>query len=224
VTPRYIETGVGLETTPSTIFVLIGFLDEYSGRLIAEHDDRVEQFYESEKEGAEIFKVFLNKLVVERALTTNIETEISGGGHITYRSRELTELINSYYTHGPSHISYLLEDQETGELRTARTAEVSKAIIAAGTKEEKLSFLIGAYLRYGLRDENSHLFRFTNAEHKVHLVEDLLRDRGATDIRFTHENPGYIPHVFTLHFKPNTEIAVWLAQAETIRASILFGT
>jgi|GEM_PF-6033132 len=199
-----------METTISTLFFLLGFLDEYGGRVIAEGDDCIEIFYASERAEAEIFKKFLEKLSAERSVRTKIVTEIDpDGGHITFRCRELSELINSFYKEW-STMGYRIEEN-TGEQRLLRVAQISKAVFSSVEKNEKLSFLLGAYCRSGEGDQ----FRFTNAKHKADLVAELLEECGCTDIRVTLDNPGYVPAVFSVRFAPSVDIQHWLAHNKT---------
>jgi hypothetical protein len=74
---------------------------------------------------------------------------------------------------------------------------------------EKLSFLVGAYIRFG----NENAYVFANAEHKVRLTLRLLEEVGCTNLNLSTNPDDCIPRVSTISFTPSAALAAWLANA-----------
>jgi hypothetical protein len=161
----------------NTLFLVLGCLDEYDGRWIADGDDRIEHFYGNERAVAEVFHGFLIELAAEHHLDGAIGVEVDPeSGAVVFRSAALASLISSCYTAG----SY-----------------ISKQVFDGKDSDAKLSYLGGSYLRYG----EGNLFRFANAKHKAELIKELLAEFGCTQIELIHANPGYIPFVHEVRFE-----------------------
>ena len=187
-----------------TLYFVLGCLDEYMGRAIIENGHQVERFYASEKNAANTFKTYLVKLAREHQLDSTIETEVEeDAGGIVFRSRALTALIDACYTLDFSISGYVTVGSEP---RRA-DACISREIFGPEDKVKKLSFLSGAYIRYG----SGSLFRFANARHKAELVRDLLKEFGCSHVELVHANPGYTPAVFEVRFRPSDELNAWLS-------------
>lgn len=202
-----------------SIYVVLGLLDEYSGRFIEEDDDRVERFYREEKRVADVFKHYLLQAGRERGIEVDVETETGEEGQITYRSPQLAELINSRYRYelGPS--GYLRErldesGRTTGEYEPIIAAEafVSPEMFASAAREQKLSFFAGVHTRYG---EGIGQMRFANAEHKARLTKELLEDLGCRDVE--HETTrGYVPNANVVRYVATEEVRGVLGEFEVV--------
>jgi hypothetical protein len=79
---------------------------------------------------------------------------------------------------------------------------ISEAVFPAEDRESRLSYLIGAYQRYGERN----FFRFYNAGHKVKLVAKLLKEAGCPNVVIIYPVPDAIPAVTLVAFEPTEEL------------------
>jgi hypothetical protein len=187
------------------LFFILGFLDEYSGRVLeGERGDRIESFYADEADRVPLFRAQLEMLARERRVSATI-SEDREDARIVLRSRELAVLIDASY----ADIQLYGQRDDGTVLREAR---VSPALFDGKGADEKLSYLAGAYARYGA----AHSFRITNAQHKVELIAGLLTSLGCADVTVTY-HPGTVPRVFVLSFQPSAEVAACLAGARDVR-------
>lgn len=190
----------------STIFFLLGFLDEYLGRRIEKKGDFVEHFYCNEQEKALLFEKYLYKLKNEKGMDTVIRKVLQPCGkqdeaHTFFYSGERKKWINSYY-----EFRFQREGRVQNEkIIYMKTAEAFiRKDIFNKSRTSKLAYLAGAYCRYG----DGEYFVFANAHHKVILIIDLLNDLGCLSI--TLETSPTIPRIHKIHFQPTEEIKEWL--------------
>src|SRR6266496_6031217 len=143
----------------SVPFVVLGMRDEYFGiGRPSPGSIEIEHFYPHETSVADDFERCLYQLKTTYALETTIERVVNSDGHMEFRSAELSTLIASFY--GTERgISYsLFQPRMSGWYTPA-------------TDDERISFLIGAYLRY----KRNGGFRFANAAHKAEVTMRVLR-------------------------------------------------
>jgi hypothetical protein len=141
-------------------FVVLGMRDEYFGMGRPPPGTiKIQHFYSHETSVANDFERCLYHLKTTHALETTIERVVDMHGHLEFRSAELSTLIASFYR-TEQGISYSLFQPRTSGWYTP------------ATDDERISFLIGAYLRY----QRDGSFRFANAAHKAEVTMRLLRD------------------------------------------------
>jgi|SRR6185369_4250349 len=193
-----------------TIYFILGCLDEYMGRAIIEKDvDSVESFYSSEVQASYVFEKYLKLLVAEESINTIIRKKISEGRHISFHSPELHERINNMYPHDFEKSQSRVIPNNNPEGTYVRLVEtfVSMNIFNGQDKAAKLSFLAGAYARYGHRfDDNKFVFRTANAGHKIDLIAELLKEFGCGDVIHERSDPKAVPMTHTLKFTASPEI------------------
>lgn len=194
----------------NTIFFILGCLDEYMGRAIIEKDaDGVASFYSSEVQASQVFEKYLRILVAEESINTEIRKEISEGGHISFHSPELYQRINSMYPHSFENSHTMIKPHKNPNGPYVRMVEafISMDVFKGQDKAAKLSYLAGAYVRYGYWLNGSRfIFRTTNAGHKIKVISDLLKEFGCTDIVHETSDPQAIPMTHTLKFAASPEI------------------
>lgn len=188
---------------PIAIFALLGFLDEYFCRRIAKDGEHVEYLAPSEVDKAPIFEKYLLQLVRDHRLDTTVRQVLMGDG-IMFCSKELTRLIDSYYLNA-SQI-------KTAELRRIFNATegvipqshafITEAVFPTGDREARLSYLVGAYQRYGERN----FLRLYNAKHKVRLIAKLLKDVNSPNVVIVYSDPKLVPAVSMVTFEPTDEL------------------
>jgi hypothetical protein len=195
--------------TIDTAFAILGFLDEYLGRQIVEGDEIVEHFYPDEVAAAEAFQNLLHLLQQERGLTTPIERVVGNQGHIYFVSRELTSLVNSYYTANLEidHTSTRLNKGPFLFVSNQLPYKAFKPVSGAWLKPEeynpRFSFLLGAYQRYG--SENA--YTFSNSTGKADLVHTLLCEIGCDYVGWKSWLKG-VPIRNVVEFEPTEDLCM----------------
>ncbi len=186
------------------IYAVLGFLDEYAGRYIAEDGDEVEFFYRDEAHEATRFGAYLYRLIDELELKTDLIREDIDGATL-FHSAELTRLIDSYYLSngltGANPDGTPAYTDGRGFFRQ-HAGLISARVFPAGDTEAKWSFLQGAYERYGW----NNAFRFANAWHKAKLIEQLLRELGSPEVVIIYSDPRRTPSVTNVAFGPTPEL------------------
>lgn len=175
--------------------------------------DVVESFYSNERKASILFEKYLNKLITEESIITKIKKETLSGGHILFHSPELYKRINKMhvYSFDNSTISIIRDNGQN--IRTAQSY-LSIDIFNGQDKLAKLSFLAGAYARYGKRKGVDYFFIFANSAHKVNLIATLLKEVKCSNISIESSNKPNtpvgelkIPNTFYLKFIPTSEIS-----------------
>jgi hypothetical protein len=180
------------------LFVVLGILDEYMGHPYNPDDDVVERFYPAEGELAEQFSAWLVRLAAERGIATTVRTENTESGHISIHSRELAELISNCYR----------DRRPCGYIDSnAQQLYLNEEFFREAGVSERLSFLAGAYARFG-KDTS---FVYANAPHKAELTRLLLQHAGGLDLVVSTNPKGYVPRIDTVSFAASPEFAVTLA-------------
>jgi hypothetical protein len=172
----------------TTMCEILGFLNDYDRQLaIGARDDFVEHFYPSEKEKAERFNELLKQFVAEAKLDTEIKRDIrkGEGEHITFRSRELAQILNSFYTKTKDATFYSLDTN----------------IFDNPYPKYKLAFLRGAHTRYGEKGRNMFHVSYTDYD----VIVDLLRDVHCMNIRYIQE-VDKVPSSTTIVFRPTDAV------------------
>ena len=189
--------------------VILGFIDEYQGHRYEPNGEVIEFFYPAEDEQADSFREWLVALAEERGIPVSIRSETRESGHIDVSCRELAFLISESYRVRKRSPYHSIDHQ--GELCLEEDYElyISEEDFAHAGMREKLSFLVGAYVRFG--KDNAYVF--ANAEHKVRLTMSLLEEVGCTNVNLSTNPDDYIPRVSTISFTPSATLAAALASA-----------
>lgn len=190
--------------TVSTVFVILGYLDEYWGRQLIDVGDKIEHFYPEEVAAANSFERLLNVLRDERRLTTNIERRIDSQGHITFYSQEITALVDSYYELYYDGQTYGLANgkpQRFAFLSYQVFKTLSSVRLESGDYDERFSYLLGAYQRYG----TDTTMRFANATPKAELVARLLREVSCEYVAWKFWQKG-APFINEIEFEPTDDL------------------
>ena len=188
------------------LFEILGYLDEYGGRMISlEPDSHLEHFYASQKTAADQFEKLLYRFQEEYGLHTEIirENGPPPGSHIDFYSEEIAAIVNSCYVPilGPIQ-SVDPEDQSV--IGESYTCVLDTSIIEHASNEEKLSYLKGVYTRYG--EKNS--FAFANSAYKCNITIDILSALGCREIKTM--SLRYIPVTNVIVFQPSDTVREYL--------------
>lgn len=80
------------------------------------------------------------------------------------------------------------------------------------TNKEKLSFLLGVFLRYG---HNDNRIVTSNSTSKAAVCADILKEFGCEDVEYTIKK-GYIPVGHIITFKPSQKIQKVIEEADKL--------
>ena len=183
-----------------TVYEVLGFLNEYSGRIVFEDNDVVERFYANERDRAATFEALLRRLAEEQQISPAIR-EVD---------RESVTYLHS--AHLRNALDALYEDRREGGfserpegMLPVLNFYVSASMFPADRRDLKLAYLSGAYARYG----RGNAIGFANAHHKAIVLADLLRDLGCGDVR-VESTVGYAPQTNVVYFSPSGEVRRFL--------------
>jgi hypothetical protein len=196
-------------TALDALSVILGFIDEYQGHLYEADGELIESFYPAEGKQAESFREWLAVFAAERGISASIRSEKRESGHIDILCRELAFLISQSYRVRRRSPYFPIDHQgESCFSREVYELYISEEVFAHAGMREKISFLIGAYVRFG--KDNTYVF--ANAEHKVRLSMSLLEQVGCTNINLSTNPDDHIPRVSTISFTPSAALAGGVAQ------------
>lgn len=200
--------------TLDALYVILGFIDEYQGHRYEPNGELIECFYPAEDELAGSFREWLFVLAENRGIPVSIRSETRGSGHIDISCPELAFLISESYRVRKRSPYCGMDHQDEPRLPVeVYELYVSKEDFAHASMREKVSFLVGAYARFG-RDNT---YVFANAEHKVRLTMSLLEEVGCTNVSLSTNPDDSVPRVFTISFAPSARFAAGLASANRKR-------
>lgn len=174
----------------SSLFFILGFLDEYNGRWIIEGDDLVEKVHESDASAGAQLRARLTRLAEEHGIAAP-RVEAAEPGWTELRGAALADLINGYYR--PDFAGGITVVPSG---RRAAAAFLPMAAVAGAGEDDKRAFLHGAYARFGAGNR----FQFVNARHKAEITGHLLTEMGCPGVTISLTNPGYVPAIFAVTF------------------------
>ncbi len=203
----------------NTIFAVLGFLNDYMGRVVRQGKNLIEEFYPHENEIAAEFETHLHKLIAERNLKTTIIREIGPQGHVALLSPEIADLLNSYHVFVSKHL-YARDghDMSIYELPYAvfKPLEYNSPSFNEAL-DERLSYLAGAYRRFGKGKE----IRLANCLTKSKNVFRLFQEISAVEDKYACQSvawkvyPRNIPVGHAIIFEPSDELAKFLRISQT---------
>lgn len=195
---------------------LVGTLDEYMGYFRTFEVEGEDSFYQR------IERYRLNELPTVLFLSSLFDSDyrdisvVKTEGivpEVTIYSPQLSVEVDKYYHYEP-------EISCTAQGNRVYSGKVSGEKIE--TEKQKLSFLLGAYLRYGKACDNEtgrYRFFMTNAENKSKLIADLLLRLGCTDVEYLVKL-DYIPNGYYVTFTPSAKMQTVIAEAGRLREYI----
>ena len=195
-------------------YLLLGTLSDYMGReKYKEIDNRVDEYSKNKK--ALVF--FLDSLFKDIYLDLRFFTNEKTGRFEIY-SKTLAEKINEYYIYKPSgravycgksdfttlNLDSLTKTKNfyatnfdsvyTGRLRT----DIFKNDL------QKLSFITGAYIRFGEATDSTFCIRMYNSVSKARICVNLLKEMKCSNVEY--EILRNIPVNNIIHFTPTYEL------------------
>jgi hypothetical protein len=204
-----------------TVFFVLGMLSEYQGRGIVEDEDLVEGFYCDESSVAPVFRDAITKLANEQELDSSIRTVTTQDCLISFRSKQISDRLNSCYSYRASN-ERLAQGADGTYRRTASPTLGLQLFLRSGANtapggnlseqafhsNRALAYVAGAWARYGRGSE----FIFANAQNKVKLVAQLLSFLGCQNVRLESDF-GFIPQTHIIKFEATAEVRERLRMA-----------
>lgn len=200
-------------------YFLVGTLSDYMGREKYEKvEERVDKYSQSEKQLCfaidSIFKI------------SNPDIEFSSSVHkiskkdeYELHSKTLAEKITSFYSYRPSGRMAYTGEEEIERLNldsltktpdfyssyfdTIYTGRLKTNVFE--TDKQKISFVTGAYVRYGWNTDSLYQIRIFNSVSKVRILNDLLIQLGCDNVDYEIKK-GYIPTGHTVSFIPTVQL------------------
>lgn len=196
---------------------LIGTLSDYGGReqvFTAGVDDtyfeRVDVYTQTDKKVAHLIYFLFKEEHPDLGLDNNATSR-----RFRLHSSTLSKLIDSYY-------NYTASDSKTaqGEAICIGTIDSDKI----ETDKQKLSFLAGAYLRFGAikhndsMEEPQYIYDIPNSLSKAEICVEFLKDLGCKNVQeLTNE---YLPTKKEILFTPSERIEKMIETIETVSQEI----
>jgi hypothetical protein len=183
-------------------YFLLGTLSDYLGRsLYADMKDKVDYYYKFERPLAlKIDSLFKSEYPDLRLDTNKIEIY----------SKQLAEKINALYVFEPSGTYLKLTSEHDTVYRGRHKVDIFK------TDQQKMSFIAGAYTRFGEKNDTTFCMRLFNSGSKAQLCTDLLKEMKCQNVEYK-TSTNTIPTNHTIYFKPNTELKEYLQEVMYLR-------
>lgn len=196
-------------------YFLIGTLSDYMGREKYKNvSERVDKYTQSEKQLClSIDSIFRNSYT-DLEFSSSVH-KISKENEFELHSKTLAERIESFYSYKPSgrmayngqteieklNLDSLTKtpDFYTTNFDTIYTGSLKLNVFT--TENQKVSFITGAYVRFGWQTDSLYHIRVFNSVSKVRILNDLLKELGCTNIDYEIKK-GYIPTGHTVSFIP----------------------
>src|SRR6266511_1131483 len=123
-------------TKGETVFLILGWLDEYQGRHALDGDDMLEGFYCDEQEKARLFKRHLDRLMREQGLHVEVREERVQECLIRFHSSALASALNRMFVTRRGPVSWVKD--ESGRRRGVEDLFVSRDMFQHVGRPEKL--------------------------------------------------------------------------------------
>src|SRR5574341_1535901 len=198
----------------NTIFIVLGFLDDYMGRIVRQDKNLIEEFYPNENEIADKFEKHLSNLIAEKNLKTTITREVGPQGHIALLSSEIASLLNSYHLFVSKHI-YDRDghDMSIYELPySVFTPLESNSPNFNEALDERLSYLAGVYQRFGKDKEIWFANSLSKSKNIFRLLQEIsiFQDNYACQSVAWKVYPRNAPVGHAIIFEPSDELTKFL--------------
>ncbi len=203
----------------NTLFVVLGFLGDYMGRIVEKGKNLIEEFYPHEVEIAAEFETHLHNLIAEQNLKTTITRKVGRQGHVALLSPEIASLLNSYHVFVSKHL-YARDDHDMSvyELPYSvfKPLEYNSPTFNEAL-DERLSYLVGVYRRFGKDKEIRLANGLTKPKNVFYLLNEISAPFGKYACQYVAWKvyPCNIPVGHAITFEPSAELAKFLGISQT---------
>lgn len=205
-------------------YFLIGTLNDYMGRdKYKKIEDRVDRYDPSEK------KLCLSIDSIFRITYPDLSL-ISKKKEFELYSELLARNIEKFYNYEPSetkkdngkadleklNIDSLAKTNDfiTTYFDTVYTGSLKSDVFK--TKQQKISFITGAYLRFGGHSDSIYQISIPNSYSKVRVLVELLKKIGCYNVEYEIKR-DYIPTGHTVFFNPTDELKLYFDKYQSFR-------
>lgn len=209
---------------------LVGTLSDYMGREKYERVEyRVDKYSQSEKRLCLAIDSIFEKSYPDLIFSSSVHKS-SKRDQFELHSNKLTAKIELFYTYKPSGRGALKSDididslsldslTKTKDFITESFDTIYTGILKSNmfeTEQQKLSFITGAYVRFGGHGDSLYHISIANSVSKVRVLDEFLKDIGCANVKYELRN-GYIPVGHSVHFKPTKKLKSYFEQYITLR-------
>lgn len=199
-------------------YFLIGTLSDYMGREKYEKEkERVDKYYQSEKQLCLAIDSIFKKTYPDLKFSSSVD-QISKKDEFELHSKKLAEKIESFYSFKYSgrgttkkyidfdsmNIDSLVKTGNFIEKYYDSIFEGSLKRKVFETEKQKLSFITGAYVRYGSHIDSVYQIKVFNSNSKVKVLEELLKDVDCKNV--VYDIKLAIPTGHTVSFIPTNQL------------------
>lgn len=199
-------------------YFLIGTLSDYMGReKYKGNEERVDKYYQSEKQLCLAIDSIFKKSYPDLVFISSAH-KISKKDEYELNSKKLAKKIESFYSfkyNGKGTFKKFIDFDSINIdslVKTGNVIEKYYDTIYEGTlkpkvfetQKQKLSFITGAYIRYGSQVDSLYQIRVFNSSSKVKVLDDLLKDIGCTYVNYDIKQT--IPMGHTVSFIPTKKL------------------
>ncbi len=196
-------------------YFLVGTLSDYMGReKYKKIEKRVDVYYQSEKKMCLLIDSIFRPTYPDLVFSAE-KNETTLKDEFELYSESLARNIEKFYNYEPSgrkeysgeadfetlNIDSLTKtkDFSTIYFDTIYTGKLKLDIFK--TELQKISFIVGAYIRFGDYINSKYQISIPNSASKVSVLVKLLKDIGCSDVKYEIKNK-YIPVGHTVFFYP----------------------
>jgi hypothetical protein len=207
--------GQSLENKIDYNYFLFGTLNDYMGReKYKEIVFRVDDYSQNHESLAFFLDSVFQDAYPDLIVTTNEKSN-----RIEIHSESLSQKMNDFYNFEPSgRGSYNRQEDfrtldfdsliKIPDFLTTHFDTIYTGRIAEGTfknDSERLSFIAGAYIRFGGEMDSLYYINVANSLSKMRIINDLLKEIKCTNVEYIVKK-GYIPVGHTVYFTPTDEV------------------
>lgn len=196
-------------------YFLFGTLNDYMGReKYLKTVTRVDDYYKKDKS----LVLFLDSLFRDKYPDLRLVTS-KNTGRLELESKILAQKMNDFYLFYPSGRSAYIGEADfetlnidslskTDDCYTTYFDTIYTGCIQSGIFKndcERFSFITGAYIRFGGKNDSVYFISIANSVSKVKVATELLKELKCSNINYFVKE-GYIPTPHTVYFTPTNEL------------------
>lgn len=199
-------------------YFLVGTLSDYMGReKYSKIENRVDKYYQSEKTLYFAIDSIFKETYPDLKLSTE-KNETVMEDVFQLHSESLAQQIELFYYYKPSGTGTYRGELNFKELNldslfnttdfyteyydTIYTGRLKPDMFE--TERQKLSFITGAFVRFGGSNDSTYYIRVPNSVSKVKVLEQLLIETGCTKVAYIIKK--YIPVQHIVNFTPTEKL------------------
>ncbi len=204
-------------------YFLLGTLNDYMGR--DKYDavaNRVDEYYPNEKPLVFFLDSIYKNCYPDLALSTSAQT-----GRLELRSTVLAQKVNDFYDFqssgrgtycGKADFKSLNLDSlaNTPDFRSKYFESVYTGRVKADiftSDSERVSFIVGAYVRFGGKKDSLYYISIPNSVSKVNVLAEQLKYLKCTNVNYIIKK-DYIPCGHSVYFTPTEELKTYLETSQ----------